>query len=255
MVIFPAIDIKNGRCVRLTRGDFSTVEKVADSYMDTAKSFAEAGAEWIHMIDLDGAKSKTPKNTDIFLDVAKNTPLKVQIGGGVRSLEIAESYISGGVSRVILGSVAIENPDFVKTAIKEFGAERVAVGIDAKNGLVAINGWLETSEVNYITLAKEMGAAGVRYFIFTDIDKDGTLSRPNHLKTKKLQEEVASFSGKVIASGGIKTTNNIMTLIQNKIYGAICGKSIYSGTLDLAKTIKSINKGKLYSLVERSRNE
>jgi phosphoribosylformimino-5-aminoimidazole carboxamide ribotide isomerase len=237
MIIFPAIDIKNGKCVRLTKGDFSTVEKVADSYMDTAKSFAAAGAEWIHMIDLDGAKSKQPKNTDIFLDVATNTPLKVQVGGGIRSLEIAETYLSGGVSRVILGSVAVENPELVKTAVREFGAERVAVGIDAKNGLVATNGWLETSEVNFITLAHEMGAVGVRYFIFTDIDKDGTLSRPNHIKTKRLQEEVAVFGGNVTASGGIKTINNIKTLKKNNIYGAICGKSIYSGTLDLRKAI------------------
>ena len=238
MIIFPAIDIKNGKCVRLTKGDFSTVEKVADSYMDTADSFAQAGAEWIHMIDLDGAKLKAPKNTDIFLDVAANTSLKVQVGGGIRSLDIAESYIKGGISRVILGSVAIEDPAFVKTAVKEFGAERVAVGIDAKNGLVAINGWLETSNVNYVMLAKETGAAGVRYFIFTDIDKDGTLSRPNHGKTKRLQEEVASFGGNVTASGGIKTLNNIKTLKRNNIYGAICGKSIYSGTLDLAAAIK-----------------
>ncbi|MCL2036555.1 MAG: 1-(5-phosphoribosyl)-5-[(5-phosphoribosylamino)methylideneamino]imidazole-4-carboxamide isomerase [Oscillospiraceae bacterium] len=238
MIIFPAIDIKAGKCVRLTKGDFSTAERVAENYMDTARGFAEAGSQWIHMIDLDGAKSAKPQNTDIFLDVASNTPLKVQVGGGIRSLEIAESYIKGGVSRVILGSVAIENPDFVKTAVKEFGAERVVVGIDAKNGLVAINGWLETSKVNFITLAKQMCEAGVKYFIFTDIDKDGTLSRPNHVKTKRLQEEVATFGANVTASGGIKTLNNIKTLKKNNIYGAICGKSLYSGTLDLREAIK-----------------
>jgi phosphoribosylformimino-5-aminoimidazole carboxamide ribotide isomerase len=238
MLIFPAIDIKDGRCVRLTKGDFSTVEKVADSYIDTARGFVQAGAEWIHMIDLDGAKSAAPKNTDIFLDVAKNTPLKVQVGGGIRSLDIAEKYIRGGVSRVILGSVAVENPDFVKSAVKEFGAEKIAVGIDAKNGLVAINGWLETSTVNYIKLGVQMCEAGVRYFIFTDIDKDGTLSRPNHVKTKRLQEEVAGYGANVTASGGIKTVNNIRTLKKNGIYAAICGKSIYSGTLNLKEAIK-----------------
>lgn len=241
MIIFPAIDIKNGKCVRLTKGDFSTAKKVADSYMDTAAEFIRSGAEWIHMIDLDGAKTKKPKNSEIFFDVANNTPLKVQVGGGIRSLETAESYIKGGVSRVILGSVAVENPDLVKTAVKEFGAERIAVGIDAKNGLVAINGWLETSKVNFVTLAHEMGAAGVRYFIFTDIDKDGTLSRPNHRKTKLLQEEAAAFGGKVIASGGIKTINNIITLKKNNIYGAICGKSLYSGTLSLSEAVKKAN--------------
>ncbi|MCL1866249.1 MAG: 1-(5-phosphoribosyl)-5-[(5-phosphoribosylamino)methylideneamino]imidazole-4-carboxamide isomerase [Oscillospiraceae bacterium] len=239
MIIFPAIDIKDGRCVRLTKGDFSTAEKVADSYMKTAESFVESGAEWIHMIDLDGAKSKTPKNTDIFLDVAKNTPLKVQVGGGIRSLEIAEKYIKGGISRVILGSVAVENPDFVKTAVKEFGTEKVAVGIDAKNGMVAINGWLENSNVNFISLALRMCEAGVRYFIFTDIDKDGTLSRPNHVKTKRLQQEVAKYNANVTASGGIKTINNIKTLRKNGIYGAICGKSLYNGTLDLAVAVRT----------------
>ncbi|MCL1903226.1 MAG: 1-(5-phosphoribosyl)-5-[(5-phosphoribosylamino)methylideneamino]imidazole-4-carboxamide isomerase [Oscillospiraceae bacterium] len=244
MIIFPAIDIKNGNCVRLTKGDFSTVEKVADSHMDTARSFVEAGATWIHMIDLDGAKLKKPKNSDIFFEVAKNTSLKVQVGGGIRTLENAELYIKGGVSRVILGSVAVENPELVRAAVKEFGAERVAVGIDAKNGLVATNGWLETSEVNFIALAREMGAAGVRYFIFTDIDKDGTLSRPNHVKTKQLQNEVAAFGGNVIASGGIKTINNIITLKKNNIYGAICGKSLYSGTLDLKKAILKGCNGK-----------
>jgi phosphoribosylformimino-5-aminoimidazole carboxamide ribotide isomerase len=240
--IFPAIDIKDGRCVRLTKGDFSTVEKVADSYIDTARGFADSGAEWIHMIDLDGAKSATPKNRDIFVDVAKNTELKVQVGGGIRTIETASSYIEAGVSRIILGSVAVENPDLVKTAVREFGAERVVVGIDAKNGLVATNGWLETSKVNFIALAHQMGAAGVRYFIFTDIDKDGTLSRPNHAKTKRLQDEVAKFGGKVTASGGIKTINNIITLKKNNIYAAICGKSLYSGTLNLKEAIK-IGKG------------
>lgn len=238
MIIFPAIDIKDGKCVRLTKGDFSTVEKVANSYIDTANSFVEAGAEWIHMIDLDGAKSAKPKNGDIFLEVARNTPLKVQVGGGIRTLETAETYIKGGVSRIILGSVAVQNPELVKTAVKEFGADRVAVGIDAKNGMVAVNGWCETSKVNFITLTLGMCAAGVRYFIFTDIDKDGMLSRPNHGKTKRLQQEVAAFGGNVTASGGIKTVNSIKTLKKNNIYGAICGKSIYSGTLDLKQAIR-----------------
>ncbi|MCL2754360.1 MAG: 1-(5-phosphoribosyl)-5-[(5-phosphoribosylamino)methylideneamino]imidazole-4-carboxamide isomerase [Oscillospiraceae bacterium] len=238
MIIFPAIDIKNGKCVRLTKGDFSTAEKVADDYMITAKSFALYGAEWIHMIDLDGAKFAKPRNADIFLDVAANTELKVQVGGGIRTLETVESYLSRGIARVILGSVAVQNPGLVKTAVREFGSERVVVGIDAKNGMVATNGWLETSEVNFISLAKQMGQAGVRYFIFTDIDKDGTLSRPNHIKTRQLQTEVAEFGGNVIASGGIKTINNIKTLKKNGVYGAICGKSIYCGTLNLAAAIK-----------------
>lgn len=237
MIILPAIDIKDGNCVRLFKGDYNTVQKVADSYMDTAKSFEKCGAEWIHMVDLDGAKDASQQNKEIFLDVAKNTKLKVEMGGGVRSLDTIEMYIKGGVSRVILGSVAVKNPQLVKDAVKEYG-EKIAVGIDAKNGNVATEGWLEASNIYYLDLAVEMCKAGVKYFIFTDIDKDGTLSRPNHFKTKKLQDTLRELGGNVIASGGIKTINNIKTLKKNDIYGAICGKSIYSGTLDLTQAIR-----------------
>ncbi|MDR0223155.1 MAG: 1-(5-phosphoribosyl)-5-[(5-phosphoribosylamino)methylideneamino]imidazole-4-carboxamide isomerase [Oscillospiraceae bacterium] len=237
MIIFPAIDIKGGKCVRLIRGDFGTAAKVADSYMDAARGFVSAGAEWIHMVDLDGAKGGKKSNKDIFLEAAENIPCKIQIGGGIRSLETAEMYLSGGVSRIIIGSAAVKNPELVRAAVREFGARRVAVGVDAKNGFVATDGWLETSSVCYLELAMEMGKAGVRYFIFTDIDKDGTLSRPNHGKTKRLQEETGVFGGKIIASGGIKTLNNIKTLKKNNIYGAICGKSLYSGTLNLKEAI------------------
>ena len=218
MVILPAIDIKDGNCVRLFKGDYGTVQKVADSYMDTARGFEASGAEWVHMVDLDGAKDATQQNKDIFIDVV-------------------EMYLNAGISRVIIGSAAVKDPEFVKRAAKEFRG-RIAVGIDAKNGFVATEGWLETSGVNYIDLGVEMCRAGVQYFIFTDIDKDGTLSRPNHFKTKKLQETLAPLGGNVIASGGIKTINNIKTLKKNRIYGAICGKSIYSGSLDLAQAVR-----------------
>ena len=237
MVILPAIDIKDGNCVRLFKGDYSTVQKVADSYMDTAKAFEKAGAEWIHMVDLDGAKDATQQNKEVYIDVAKNTKLKVEVGGGIRSLNTVEMYLSKGISRVIIGSAAVKNPQLVKDAVKEYG-EKIAVGIDAKKGYVATEGWLETSNIYYIDLAVEMCSAGVKYFIFTDIDKDGTLSRPNHYKTKALQDKLASMGGMVIASGGIKTINNIKTLKKNGIYGAICGKSIYSGSLDLLQAIR-----------------
>jgi phosphoribosylformimino-5-aminoimidazole carboxamide ribotide isomerase len=237
MVILPAIDIKDGNCVRLFKGDYGTVQKVADSYMDTAHSFEKAGAEWIHMVDLDGAKDATQQNRDIFLDVAKNTGLKVEVGGGIRTLDTVEMYLSGGISRVIIGSAAVKNPELAKQAAREYKG-RVAVGIDAKNGFVATEGWLETSNVYFVDLAVEMCKAGVEYFIFTDIDKDGTLSRPNHYKTKLLQQTLNPLGGKVIASGGIKTINNIKTLKKNGIYGAICGKSIYSGSLDLVQAVR-----------------
>ncbi len=236
MIILPAIDIKDGNCVRLTKGDYGTASKVADSYMETARSFEAAGAKWVHMVDLDGAKDAELHNHDIFIDVAKNTGLKVEVGGGIRTLEAVETYLKDGISRVIIGSAAVKDPDFVKAAAREYKG-RIAVGIDARKGYVATEGWLETSNVYYIDLALEMCRAGVEYFIFTDIDKDGTLSRPNHYKTKKLKEALDPLGGKVIASGGIKTINNIKTLKKNGIYGAICGKSLYSGSLDLAKAI------------------
>ena len=139
MIILPAIDIKDGNCVRLVKGDYGTAHKVAESYMDTARSFEQAGSQWIHMVDLDGAKDASTANKEIFLDVAKNTRLKVEVGGGIRNLDTVEMYLSGGVSRVIIGSAAVKNPQLVKDAVKEYG-DRIAVGIDAKNGYVATEG-------------------------------------------------------------------------------------------------------------------
>ncbi|MDR1754773.1 MAG: 1-(5-phosphoribosyl)-5-[(5-phosphoribosylamino)methylideneamino]imidazole-4-carboxamide isomerase [Eubacterium sp.] len=240
MIILPAIDIKDGNCVRLLKGDYNTVEKVADCYLETAERFRAAGARWVHMVDLDGAKEASQKNKDIFFETAKKSGLKVEVGGGIRSLETVEMYLSGGISRVIIGSAAVKNPGLIKTAVKEYG-ERIAVGIDARNGLVASEGWLETSNVNYLDLGIEMAKLGVKYIVFTDIDKDGTLSRPSHYKTKLITEKTRAFGTNVIASGGVKTINNLLTLKKNGLYGAVCGKSIYSGNLDLKKAIKIID--------------
>ena len=151
MIILPAIDIKDGNCVRLFKGDFSTVEKVAENYMETALSFEKCGAGWIHMVDLDGAKNAEPVNNEIFIDVAKNTSLKVELGGGIRSLDTVEYYLKNGISRVILGSIAVKNPESVKDAVKNFG-DRIAVGIDAIDGMAAAEGWLDKSQINYILL-------------------------------------------------------------------------------------------------------
>jgi phosphoribosylformimino-5-aminoimidazole carboxamide ribotide isomerase len=237
MIIFPAIDLKNGECVRLFKGEFNTVHKVAESYIETALSFAKAGAEWIHMIDLDGAKDARRMNSEAIIDVAKNIKIKVQTGGGIRTLNDIEFLLENGISRVIIGSAAVKNPELVKEAVKKYG-EKIAIGIDARGGKVATEGWTKCSEIDYIKLALKMCEDGVKYFIYTDIEKDGTLSGPNHFKTKLLQEIVQKFDANVIASGGIKTINNIKTLMKNRVYGAICGKSIYSGTLDLKEAIK-----------------
>ncbi|MDE7399858.1 MAG: 1-(5-phosphoribosyl)-5-[(5-phosphoribosylamino)methylideneamino]imidazole-4-carboxamide isomerase [Oscillospiraceae bacterium] len=237
MVILPAIDIKDGNCVRLFRGDYATAEKVADNYLDTAMSFEKAGAEWIHMVDLDGAKEGRPVNTKIYTDVAEKTSLKVELGGGIRNLETIKEYLEMGISRVILGSVALKNPKLVSDSVEKFGAEKIVVGIDAKNGLVATEGWLETSDVNYIDLANKMISYGVKYFIFTDISKDGTLSGVNAEQLKALYDGTRGECN-IIASGGVHTIEDIRICKEMGLYGTICGKSIYSGSLDLAEAIE-----------------
>lgn len=237
MIILPAIDIKDGNCVRLFKGDFSTAEKVAADYMETAKGFEKAGASWIHMVDLDGAKEGRPVNTQIYKDVANKTSLKVEVGGGIRNIDTIRQYLSMGISRVIIGSAALKNPELVKEAVLNFGSEKIAVGIDSKNGMVAAEGWLESSDVHYIQLAKEMIKIGVRYFIVTDISKDGTLSGVNTLQLKGLSEAVGNACN-IIASGGVHTIEDIIACKKLGLYGTICGKSIYKGTLDLREAVR-----------------
>ncbi|MDE6781488.1 MAG: 1-(5-phosphoribosyl)-5-[(5-phosphoribosylamino)methylideneamino]imidazole-4-carboxamide isomerase [Ruminococcus sp.] len=236
MIILPAIDIKDGNCVRLFKGDFSTVEKVASDYLETAKSFENAGAEWIHMVDLDGAKEGKPVNTKIYTDVAEKTSLKVEVGGGIRSLETIQEYLNMGISRVILGSVALKNPKLVRDAVEKFGSEKIVVGIDAMNGMVATEGWLETSDVNYIDLANQMIKSGVKYFIFTDISKDGTLSGVNKEQLQALADGTENCN--IIASGGVHTMADIIACKEMGLYGTICGKSIYKGTLNLKDAVE-----------------
>ena len=231
MIIFPAIDIKDGNCVRLFKGDFSTVEKVASDYLETAESFEAAGAEWIHMVDLDGAKEGRPVNTKIYTDVAEKTNLKVQT---------IKEYLDMGITRVILGSVALKNPKLVREAVERFGSEKIVVGIDAMNEMVATEGWLESSDVHYIDLANKMIESGVKYFIFTDISKDGTLSGVNREQLKKLADATEGRAN-IVASGGVHTMDDIVACKEMGLYGTICGKSIYKGTLDLREAISYAN--------------
>lgn len=237
MVILPAIDIINGQCVRLNKGDYATAEKVADSYLETAQSFEKAGAEWIHMVDLDGAKAGKPVNAKIYNDVAEKTNLKVELGGGIRNIETIDEYLKMGISRVILGSAALKNPVLVRESIEKFGGEKIVVGIDAKNGFVATEGWLETSDVNYIDLANKMIEYGVKYFIFTDISKDGMLSGVNAEQLQALYDATKGRAN-VVASGGVHTIEDIRICKEMGLYGTICGKSLYSGTLDLAEAVR-----------------
>ncbi len=233
MQIFPAIDIKDGNCVRLVKGDYSTAHKVAENPLDTARSFEAAGAEWIHMVDLDGAKDAALVNKDIFVQVAKETGLKVEVGGGIRTMEAVDYYISNGISRVILGSAAVKNPEFAKEAVAKYG-DKIAIGIDARGGMVAAEGWLDTSDVYFVDLAKEMEKIGVKTIIFSDISRDGTLSGPN---LDQLREINSAVSCDIIASGGVSGIDDIIDLRNEGLYGAIAGKAIYTGDLDVADAI------------------
>ncbi|WP_457942285.1 1-(5-phosphoribosyl)-5-[(5-phosphoribosylamino)methylideneamino]imidazole-4-carboxamide isomerase [Caproiciproducens sp. LBM24188] len=233
MIILPAIDVQNGECVRLVKGDFATAHKVAEDALATAKSFEATGAKWIHMVDLDGAKSAQPVNHSVFWNVVQNTHLNVEVGGGIRDMETISFYLNSGVSRVILGSAALSDPDLVKSAVREYGG-RIAVGIDARNGLVAAQGWLETSNVQYLELAKQMEQIGVENLIFTDISRDGTLTGPNLEQLEALNRSVSCH---VIASGGVAGSKDIADLKNLGLYGVICGKALYSGNLNLRDAI------------------
>lgn len=234
MIIFPAIDIIKGKPVRLFKGDFSTAEQVADDVLQTAEDFVNAGARWIHMVDLDGSLEKKPMNKECFISVANETPLKVEIGGGIRTMQDIALYAENNISRVILGSVALKNPKLVEEAVKEFGS-LIAVGIDAKNGFAATEGWTEGSNTHFIDLAKQMEQMGIETIIYTDISKDGTLSGPN---VEQLVELNQAVSCNITASGGVTDINDIITLRDNHLYGAICGKSIYKGTLNLKEAVE-----------------
>lgn len=238
MIILPAIDIKGGTCVRLYKGEMSTAEKVAESPVETALSFKAAGAQWLHMVDLDGAVAGEKVNSDIFLTVARESGMKVELGGGIRTMQDIEFYLNKGIERVILGSIALKAPALVREAVKEYGS-RIAVGIDARDGKVAAEGWVQDSEVDYIELARRMEDSGVKCIIFTDICRDGTLEGPNNPQLNALNSAV---SCDVIASGGIANIDDIKRLNADELYGAICGKSIYKGTLDLKQAIEACQK-------------
>lgn len=237
MIIFPAIDIIDSKPVRLFKGDFSTASQVADDALETAEGFVKSGCEWVHMVDLDGSIKKEPVNTDVFISVARETSLKVELGGGIRTMKDIDFYVNNGISRIILGSVALKNPELVREAVKEFGSI-IAVGIDAKNGYAAAEGWTQSSDVYFTDLAKEMENAGVETIIYTDISKDGTLSGPN---ISQLEEINNAVSCNITASGGVTNLDDIVKLHEAGLYGAICGKSIYQGTLNLKEAVEVCN--------------
>ncbi|KEJ00930.1 1-(5-phosphoribosyl)-5-[(5-phosphoribosylamino)methylideneamino] imidazole-4-carboxamide isomerase [Clostridium botulinum A2B7 92] len=238
MIVLPAIDLKDGKCVRLYQGDFKASNVVAEDPIEVALKFKENGAEYIHIVDLDGALTGEIKNLSIISSIIKTINTPVELGGGIRNLNTIDMFIDAGIERVILGTAALNNRGLVEEAVKKYD-KKIAIGIDAKNEKVAINGWLNVSSINYIDFAKEMENIGVRNIIFTDISKDGTLKGPNLNQLKKLNE---SISCNIIASGGIKDIEDLKAIKEMDIYGTVVGKAIYSGNINLNEAIKIINK-------------
>ena len=239
MIILPAIDIIDGKPVRLYQGDYSKKEIVAEDILETAKSFQDAGAEYIHLVDLDGAKKGELVNGDVIIKVAQTLDIPVEIGGGIRTFETIEYLINNGVSRVILGTSAMEDEELLTKAINAFG-DKIAVGIDCKDGYAYGRGWLESSQLYYIDFAKRLEKLGVKNVIVTDISKDGTLEGPNVEMLEKLSKEV---NMDITASGGIRDLENIKDLNDLNLYGAITGKAVYAKTLSLEEAIKLTKEG------------
>lgn len=233
MIILPAIDIIDQAPVRLYQGDYEKKEIVADSVLETAKRFEAEGAEYVHIVDLDGAKEGKRINQDTIIEVAQTLSIPIEVGGGIRDIQTAASYLDQGVARVILGTSAIEDEAFLKDALHTYG-DRIAVGLDCKNGFVCTRGWLNDSEMPYLTFAKHLEELGVSTIIFTDISRDGTLTGPNMMMLQQLSDVV---SMNIIASGGIKDLSHIQALADLNVYGAITGKAMYAGTLDLKSAI------------------
>lgn len=237
MIIFPAIDIRDGKCVRLFKGDFNQETVFSDKPEEMAEKWQAEGAEFLHLVDLDGALAGKSQNLATVKKIIAAVNIPVELGGGIRTMENIDEVLALGVKRVILGSVAVKNPELVKEACAKYG-ERIVVGIDAKAGIVAVDGWGVSGNVDVITLAKEMAKAGVKTIIYTDISRDGTLAGVNVEATAKLARE----SGiNIVASGGVKSTADIKSLLpyeKDGIEGVIVGKSIYMKTLDLAEAIE-----------------
>ena len=233
MIIFPAIDLRGGKCVRLIQGDFDKETVYSDDPQATALKWQAQGAKFLHVVDLDGARAGSPQNLDAIKKILDAVKIPIEVGGGIRTLDDAARLLSLGVRRVILGSVAVENPGLVAAAVEKFG-DRVVVGIDARDGFVAVHGWEKSSTVTAVELAKKICAAGVKTIIFTDISKDGMLSGVNADTFARLAE---SSGASIVASGGVKSLDDIRALKSAGIAGVIVGKAIYTGALDLAAAI------------------
>jgi phosphoribosylformimino-5-aminoimidazole carboxamide ribotide isomerase len=239
MRLYPAIDLKDGKCVRLLQGDYNEVTVYGEDPVEMAKKWESLGGDMLHVVDLDGAKEGKGINDEVVSSVAKALNMPVEIGGGIRSIQDIKNKLEAGVARVILGSAAVKNPALVKEAIEQFGPDKIVVGVDAKNGKVAIEGWLEVTSHLAIDFCKELKKMGVTTVIYTDIAKDGMMQGPNLEETKKLVEETGLD---IIASGGVSSIEDLKALKEIGVEGAIIGKAIYTGAIDLKESATLFRK-------------
>ena len=235
MRLYPAIDIKDGKCVRLTQGLFDKVKTYDEDPVNKALEWEAAGAEFIHLVDLDGARLGRGINRDVIKKIASTLHVPVQLGGGIRNEEDLEEVLNLGVYRGIIGTKAVSDPDFVERCMKRFGSEHVVIGIDAKNGLVATHGWEAVSDVTAIELGKKMAELGVKTIVYTDISKDGMLAGPNVEATATLSDETGID---IIASGGVSKMEDLDRICEAGIHGAIIGKALYEKRIILSDAVK-----------------
>ena len=234
MNLFPAIDLIGGKAVRLIKGDYDQVTVYSDSPVKVAKYFEDCGAKYIHVVDLEGARDGTLANIDTIKAIIDGTSLFVEVGGGIRSMETVEKYIEAGAQRVIIGTAAVTDPDFLREAVKKYG-NKIAVGVDIKDGFVAINGWKETSALACFDFCEQLSSLGVDTIICTDISKDGLLAGTN----LELYAELSTrFNMNITASGGVSTLDDVRRLTEMNMYGAILGKAIYTGNIDLREALE-----------------
>lgn len=235
MKLFPAIDLYGGKAVRLYKGDYNNMTVYSENPIEIARDFEKKGAKFIHIVDLEGAKDGTTPNLNIVKQIANETSFFCEIGGGIRSIETVEKYLSCGVNRVILGTAAVKDEAFLKRAVEEYG-EKIAVGVDIKDGFVAIKGWTQKSEYNCFDFCKKMQEIGVKTLICTDISKDGAMQGTNRELYKELSN---NFSVDIVASGGVSSLDDIIALRRLDLYGAIIGKAYYIGAIDLKEALEA----------------
>ena len=236
MIILPAIDLYHGQAVRLLRGDYDNMTVYDPEPVNTAMKFKSSGAAWIHIVDLEGAKSGGTPNINTIIEIKRSCNLQCETGGGIRDMKTIERYIDSGIDRVVLGTSAVTHEGFAAEAVKTFGTEHVAVGVDIKNGNVAIKGWLEDSQINAFDFCKRMQDDGVNAIICTDISRDGAMRGTNRELYASMSEK---FSMNIIASGGVSTLDDVKALAEMKLYGAIIGKAYYTGAIDLTHAIEA----------------